>query len=88
MITVDKHDAALPAWALSYLINNDDSGIDQEDKNLIDAWRKRQEERHPDCYFEVSPNDSEEHFTWSPEFGKACSVVDATLLWLYHGAKK
>lgn len=67
------------AWA-SYLINDDASGLSDEERELADAWCKR----------ELGPNDAivdcgEPYFTWSYRLhtGDTCSggeVVDYRVL--------
>ena len=77
----------IPEYALSYLINADDSGIEAEDKINIDLWLTRLSNKW-DC----TPNDIiinpieddngnwDKEFTWAPAFGLACDVVSCDVV--------
>lgn len=69
-------DVKLPTWSLSYIINGESSGITEDDKKMVDEYMAQF--TGGDVIVDVS--DEEEYFTWSPEFGLACNVVDATIL--------
>ena len=122
----------IPDWALSYIVNADDSGITPEDKKLVDDYFQQfQDEAEKvgghyifgietysddldvaeeylidiidfDLVYEKEEVDivadckkalakvmelkkrkdewKEPYFTWNPEFGLACDVVDCTIL--------
>lgn len=73
----------VPSYALPYLVNGDDSGITPEDKHNIDLWYKDYEGRLQEgesLIFAVEDNEQEQYFTWNPEFGLPCDVVDCTIL--------
>jgi hypothetical protein len=79
----------IPIWALCYIINDDNSGlteneINQVNKSLesiarynIDTTKKVQS-----YYFTTSDND-DESFCHHPAFGLACNVVKMNLVILY-----
>ena len=62
----------IPTWALSYLVNGDDSGLGAKDKKTVDEWveKTRNGGRIDIC----PPPDAIPHFTWHPAFGLACDV--------------
>lgn len=75
--------AAIPDYALSYLINGDDSGLPLEDKKIIDTWKLTYENmaKEANGYFEICMTDDiDSHFTWNPEFGLPCNVYDCHIL--------
>ena len=83
----------IPDYALSYLVNNDSSGIEEEDIKNIDSFMEQ-------FYTEAKENDGnvifntseiidgdgeileyqEPYFCHFPVFGLACNVVDCTVL--------
>jgi hypothetical protein len=84
MNTVNSYSVKLPDYSLSYLINGDESGISEEDKNIIDEYMQEFYDESESCNGDViiglDDIDSEGYFTWSPSFGLACTVFDATIL--------
>lgn len=78
----DQQDEMIPTYALSYLVNGDDSGLEPEDKKIIDSfmepWYEEAEDRGGSVV--ISPSEEEPHFTWNPAFGLACEVVRTTIL--------
>jgi len=81
MITIFQRTEQVPAYALSYLINGDDSGISSEDQATIDKWYNDYASRLlPGEQLVISPSEDGEHFTWNPAFGLACDVVDCEIL--------
>lgn len=65
-----------PAYALSYLINGDASGIEDEDVENVDAWLESLSEYGPYQHFTFDYGDYEEDFYPHPEFGLACECVE------------
>lgn len=60
----------IPDWSLSYLVNGDSSGIEDEDKKIVDDWYKRNN------IILVNPIDgTEEDFIAHPEFGGGSSCM-------------
>lgn len=81
MKTLAEYDVNLPDYSVCYLINDDSSGLDQEDINTIDNYMQE--------FYQLADNnngsviidcgDSEPSFTWNPAFGLACNCFDATI---------
>ncbi len=74
--------ARIPSWSLNYLINGDDSGMTDEDIDIVENWFL---ENGYNGYTIISPHESadgafEEYFTSMPEFGLPCNAVDCTIL--------
>jgi len=73
----------VPDYALSYLFNGDDSGLDDEDITSIDDWVEYFEgqarELGGHTVYGLTDNDSESYFCHNPEFGKASNVVEMTV---------
>lgn len=67
----------IPMWALSYLVNNDDSGLDPEDKKTVDEWVER---TRNGGRIDVCPSHGEPYFTSYPAFGLACDVEDCDVV--------
>jgi hypothetical protein len=61
----------IPSYALSYIYNGDDSGLEQDDIDNIDAFLAR--EHYIDTWDIL---DESEYFCTTPEFGLPCNVVD------------
>jgi len=80
METIEKFTARIPTDCLPYLINGDDSGgIEDELEEWIrklDIHAKRRK-----CGIIISPDDTEEYFTWHPDiYDLGCTVQDCTIL--------
>ena len=67
----------IPTWALGYLVNSDDSGLDVEDKATIAAWIKQTGNGGIDV---CPPSDGESYFCSHPAFGLACDVEDCDVV--------
>lgn len=74
----------IPEYALSYLVNGDDSGLEPEEKKIIDTWVEKFQSWAKDNqivgYFEISPLDTEPFFTHYPAFGLACTIQECDIL--------
>lgn len=66
----------IPEYALSYLINNDGSGISEEDKQIIDDWLSEQ-----DNLSHIDVIDEESEFSWNPVFGQPCNTLDCNCIY-------
>lgn len=79
---IEYNDLMVPDYALSYLVNCDDSGITAEDKAAIDAWFKQftDEAAIVGAHVIFSPDETEGSFVHRPEFGLACNCVKSTVL--------
>jgi hypothetical protein len=71
----------VPAWALPYLVNGDDSGLSEADitlvRNWLDRWETEAVKLGGHIMFHAS--DNEPSFTWRPAFGLACDCVESAL---------
>jgi hypothetical protein len=84
MKTISEYeDLKFPGYALSYLINNDASGIEDEDRENCDRWAQQfydeAKEHNAHVFFATEPDD-EGSFTSRPEFGLACDCVRLRVL--------
>lgn len=80
----------IPDWALSYLVNADDSGITEEDKKLVDDFMQRYYDEAENfsqllgenhyVIFSVDNYEDEPYFSQLPKFGLACNVQECTIL--------
>lgn len=61
----------IPTWALCALVNDDWTGVTEEDKKTIDEWFERSKIKRV-----VGPISYDEYFTHYPAFGLACMVMD------------
>lgn len=72
-----------PGYALSYLFNNDATGIRDEDQENCDRWLQQfydeATEQGGHVIFDTDPDDYGS-FTWRPAFGLACDCVRLTVL--------
>lgn len=76
----------MPDYAMPYLINGDNSGLTEEDIQIIDRWFNRMQ-RIADNYESVviigMPEDGDEgSFCSDPEFGLACNCFEITITML------
>jgi hypothetical protein len=82
MKTFAEYDCKIPAYALSYLINDDNSGLEKEDVETIDNYMQQYydiaKEQHGNVV--IAPCGNEAFFTWAPDFGLACEVEDTKIL--------
>lgn len=69
----------IPTWALCYLVNADSSGLEPEDKKLVDEWVERT--RDGGCVDVCCPAEGEEpYFCAHPAFGLACDVEECDVI--------
>lgn len=78
METIFKILVAMPDYALSYLINGDDSGLDPEDKKAVDNFMKR--------FYEISNyvnislvDENAGFFCKNPAFGLPCKCYECSI---------
>lgn len=65
----------IPVWAVTYLVNGDDSGLTPEDKKMVDDYVERLlEKKHLRLLGPIDGTESE--FEPYPAFGLACGTVD------------
>ena len=80
MRSTECYKESIPVWALCALINNDYSGLEDEDITLIDKWLETSGYTYVCC-----PDDDEEiYFSGFPAFGFASDVIDC---WCYYPNK-
>ena len=73
----------VPDYALFYLVNGDDSGIEPDDKAIVDAWYAEFEQKANAVNGHVifsTETDDEGYFSNSPEFGLPCTCYDCTII--------
>lgn len=84
MKIVNYCDARVPTWALSYLVNNDASGITEEDKSQVDGWRDKcidaLRAETPGASFDFFYSEHEGSFTHRPAFGLATDAIDGAMV--------
>jgi hypothetical protein len=84
MKTLKKYDElAIPSWALSYLVNNDATGLSDEDQAQVDSFMADFEAGAKSLNAHVMFADDAENgefFCTAPEFGLACNCVEAKIL--------
>jgi hypothetical protein len=74
---------AIPSWALSYLVNDDSTGLSDQDQAQVDSFMADFEAEAKSLNAHVMfADDAEggEFFTNSPEFGLPCNCVEAKIL--------
>ena len=79
---VEEFELAIPSWALSYIINSDASGLDDDEISQVDRYMAQfeTEAKSVGGYIIIVASQDEPYFSKWPEFGLACNVVDCTLL--------
>jgi len=72
----------IPEYALCYLVNGDDSGIEPEDKQNTDEFMEEfytlAQEHNGNVVIDWLEEES--HFTWNPAFGLACNVITCNIV--------
>lgn len=84
MQTIAKTNVKMPTYALPLIFNGDNCGLNDVDmKNILNfssAMQKIADRLH--CMYDVVQIGEEEYFTWHPEFGLACTVIDCVVLFM------
>lgn len=76
MKIAEKSIEKIPTWAICAIINDDRTGLTDEDIRMIEDWFAETGYDHIRC-----PNeDAEPYFTPYPAFGLACDVYDVECL--------
>ena len=74
---------SIPYYALSYLINGDDSGLEPEDRPVIDAWLDTLPDGADFCQAEGDYYDGDygpsPYFTQFPAFGLPCACYEVNI---------
>lgn len=87
MKIIDYVEDNIPEYALSYLVNGDASGIDDEDQANCDEWLKsiteKLQKQYPGLGVDLVISDNDEgSFRPYPAFGLACNCVQgAVVVW-------
>lgn len=63
----------VPTWALNYLINGSEDGLEFGEKEMIEDWRQHNGILDVFCPEDA---DNESYFHHRPPFGRACYVVE------------
>lgn len=71
----DHLDVDFPNWALSYLVNADDTGITEKDKAAVDSYLDRLKEQGYDTFAPVVFCLETNEFCAHPAFGGACDTT-------------
>ncbi len=70
----------IPEYALSYLINDDPSALEDGEIKMVDEYIKGFEIKEGQYMTVNIDSENEAYFTNSPEFGLPCNVVDCEIL--------
>lgn len=70
----------IPIYALPYLINGDESGLEDGDKSAIDWWMQRNGYTDPGVIITTMPNCPPVYYTTRPAFGLPCEVEECIVL--------
>lgn len=78
MKILEEYDIACPEWALCYIVNDDCSGLEDSEIKEVDEYMQYYESLAEKMGGHVvfSCGEEEPYFTWNPDFGKACTVID------------
>lgn len=68
----------IPTWALCYLVNSEDSGLDAEDRKIVDEWVEKT--RNGGRIVVCPPFGENQYFTSCPAFGPPCDVEDCDVI--------
>jgi hypothetical protein len=78
---MEKMIEKIPSWAVCYLVNDDPSGLSDEDIRLVDEYCELHQvvlvcPIDKDIEAEMQP-----YFTPNPAFGPACDVLDCIVMY-------
>jgi hypothetical protein len=77
---MEKFVEKLPTWSLPYLVNDDPSGLTEEDINQADDWCKKNNVQVVCPIDDSVEAEMQPYFTPSPAFGLPCDVIDCIVL--------
>ena len=82
MQILDEYVVEIPEYALSYLINSDASGLEDQEIKYIDQFMQSYYDEASDLHAHVilSPTKDEGSFNRFPVFGLACTTVPCKIL--------
>jgi hypothetical protein len=75
----------IPAYAMSYLINGDNSGLSEDEIKLIDHWYDEiikvmlPDGSNPTTSIIINPISEESFFSSRPCFGLPCDVIETDI---------
>jgi hypothetical protein len=64
----------IPDYALPYLINNDDSGLEDGEKEELDEWYRDMR------VISIEPTNNHNEFDNDPEFGLPCATTECKVI--------
>jgi len=70
----------IPTWAMSMIINGDESGITEEDRVAVQAWVDFWAEKRAESWHVSVPNDAEPHFCNRPAIGLPCDCLTCEIV--------
>jgi hypothetical protein len=87
MKTQAIYNEEIPEYALTYIFNDDTTGLREEDIATINNYLKQFNEiaKNYGGHIVISVTDEGSHFTWRPAFGLACDVVSCQVAVLSEG---
>jgi hypothetical protein len=82
METLENYTENIPVYAMSYIHNDDASGLRDEDIQAIDNFLRWYYDRAKElnCHVIIGYPDGEGSFTHHPAFGLACDCVETEIL--------
>ena len=82
METIESYTVEVPEYALCYIVNNDASGLNDEDIKNTDNFMEEYYDRASELKGHVifSTTEEEGSFNPFPEFGLACNTVTCKIL--------
>ena len=82
MRIIFQQQVKMPAYAIGYLEYGEGPSLSEEDVdsiNIFMATYRVMASQYPGGHVVVEYGEEEPYFTWSPPFGLACDVYDATI---------
>jgi hypothetical protein len=82
MKTIEDYEVRIPDYALSYLVNNDASGLEAGEQIMIDNFMQYFYDRAKELkgYVIFDTTEDEGSFVHFPAFGLACNAVKCVIL--------
>lgn len=82
MRTISEYKENIPNYAMSHLINNDSSGLNEDEIELIDKYMKQfyNEAKENSGYVIIDYTENCSNFTHFPAFGLACDTTECIIM--------
>ena len=82
---VKTYTEEIPNYALSYLVNEDTSGLEDKDIENIDRYMEQfhNEAKALGGYVVIDILNEDSGFTWDPAFGSACDCCECNINIIY-----